>query len=80
MTKRNKLIVGAVVVLGLLYLYDRNKKMKAVAELKAGAETTALGGGDRSTLTPSLTGGLKPTLVKNLRADEIMVTTENKFL
>jgi hypothetical protein len=37
MTKQNKLIVGAVVVLGVYYLYDRNKKMKAVADLKAGA-------------------------------------------
>lgn len=38
MTKRNKLIVGAVVVLGALYLYDRNRKMKAVAQAKADAE------------------------------------------
>jgi hypothetical protein len=38
MTKQNKLIVGAVVVLGVYYLYDRNKKMKAVSDLKAGAE------------------------------------------
>lgn len=74
MTKRNKLIIGAVVVLGLLYLYDRNKKMKAVAELKAGAEKTAL------PPAPSILGGLKQPLVKNLRADSIMVTTENKFL
>ena len=41
MTKQNKLIVGAVVVLGAYYLYDRNKKMKAVADLKAGAEIKA---------------------------------------
>jgi hypothetical protein len=39
MTQRNKLIVGVVVVLGAYYLYDRNKKMKAVSDLKAGAET-----------------------------------------
>ena len=38
MTQRNKLIVGAVVILGAYYLYDRNKKMKAVSDLKAGAE------------------------------------------
>lgn len=38
MTKRNKLIVGAVVLLGVLYLYDRNRKMNAVSNLKAGAE------------------------------------------
>lgn len=41
MTQRNKLIVGALVVLGAYYLYDRNKKMKAVSDLKAGAETPA---------------------------------------
>jgi hypothetical protein len=35
MTQRNKLIVGAVVVLGAYYLYDRNKKMQEVARLKA---------------------------------------------
>jgi hypothetical protein len=41
MTQRTKLIVGAVVVLGAYYLYDRSKKMKAVADLKAGAESPA---------------------------------------
>lgn len=41
MTQKNKLIVGAVVVLGAYYLYDRNKKMKAVSDLKAGAEVIA---------------------------------------
>jgi hypothetical protein len=35
MTNTNKLIIGAVVVLAAFYLYDRNKKMKAAAELKA---------------------------------------------
>ena len=34
MTQRNKLIIGAVVVLVAYYLYDRNKKMKSVSELK----------------------------------------------
>jgi hypothetical protein len=39
MTQKNKLIVGAVVVvLGALYLYDRSKKMKALEELKAKAQ------------------------------------------
>ena len=38
MTKKNKLIVVAVVVLGALYLYDRNRKKQVVAKLKAGAE------------------------------------------
>ena len=41
MTNQNKLIVGAVVVLGAYYLYDRNKKMKAVADLKMGASEPA---------------------------------------
>jgi len=39
MTNQTKKIVGVVVVLGVLYyFYDRNKKMKAKEELKAGAE------------------------------------------
>ena len=38
MTNRNKLIIGGVVVLGAFYLYDRSKKMKALAELKAKAQ------------------------------------------
>lgn len=38
MTKRNKLIVGGVAILGAFYLYDRNNKMKAVAQLKAQEE------------------------------------------
>ena len=41
MTNQNKLIVGAVVVLGAYYLYDRNKKMKVVADLKMGASEPA---------------------------------------
>jgi hypothetical protein len=35
MTNRNKLIVGGVVVLGVLFFLSRYKKMRAVAELKA---------------------------------------------
>ena len=38
MTKQNKLIVGVVAVLVVYYFYDRNKKMKTVSDLKAGAE------------------------------------------
>jgi hypothetical protein len=39
MTKKNKLIVGAVVVvLVAYYLYDKNKKMQEVEKMKAGAE------------------------------------------
>ncbi len=66
MTKQNKLIVGAVVVLGVYYLYDRNKKMKAVSDLKAGAEVKSdvteepLRGGDRSTLVPVGSGKAMP--------------------
>jgi len=54
MTKQNKLIVGAVVVLGAYYLYDRNKKMKAVSDLKAGAETKV-----EVAEVPVVTGGFK---------------------
>ena len=71
MTNQKKLIVGAVVVLGAYYLYDRNKKMKAVSDLKAGANV--------STDTPVLPVGggsvpLEPVEVKSdLRADNIQV-------
>jgi len=42
MTNKNKLIVGGVlVVLVGYYLYDRNKKMKEVARLKALADADA---------------------------------------
>lgn len=37
MKKQNKIIVGAVVLLAVYYLYDRNRKMKKVADLKEGA-------------------------------------------
>ena len=58
MTKQNKLIVGAVVVLGAYYLYDRSKKMKAVADLKAGAEVPA-------TIQPMTSIPLEATEVKS---------------
>jgi len=41
MTNQNKLIVGAVVVLGAYYLYTKNKTKMEVADLKDGAETPA---------------------------------------
>jgi high-affinity Fe2+/Pb2+ permease len=41
MTKQNKLIVGGVVLVALLFLYDRNKKMKEVAMMKAQADMLA---------------------------------------
>ena len=53
MTQKNKLIVGGViVVLIAYYLYDRNKKMKAVADLKNGADVKS-----------SVTLGTNPELV-----------------
>jgi hypothetical protein len=65
MTNQNKLIVGAVVVLGAYYLYDRNKKMKVVADLKMGASEQALGGGNRTTLeTPMTSVPLEATEIK----------------
>ena len=63
MTQRNKLIVGGVVVLVVYYLYDRNRKMKAVADLKAGAEAPL-----PEIQSPVLTGGIKPSKME-LMAD-----------
>jgi hypothetical protein len=79
MTQRNKLIVGAVVVLVGYYLYDRSRKMRVVAELKAQeeaiakAEAQVLANSPSTKATKSLldTGGSKPI---NFRADSIMVT------
>ena len=82
MTNTNKLIIGAVVVLGVLFLLDRNKKMKEVARLKALAEEEAEA---KSIQTKSIksvletgkpqsllqTVGGKPV---NLRADAISLT------
>ena len=71
MTQRNKLIVGAVVVLGVYYLYDRSKKMKAVADLKAGAEVPT------TTIQPMTSVPLEMTEV---RADSIKLAQGgNKF-
>jgi len=41
MTKQNKLILGGVVLVVVLFLYDRNKKMKEVAMMKAKADELA---------------------------------------
>lgn len=57
MTQKNKLIVGAVVVLGALYLYDRSRKMKAKQDLVAGAEVSPA----PEVQAPVLTGGIRPT-------------------
>jgi hypothetical protein len=59
MTNQNKLIVGAVVVLGAYYLYDRSKKMKAVSDLKAGAEVPP------TTIKPMTSVPLEATEVKS---------------
>ena len=62
MTNRNKLIVGAVVLVVAYYLYDRSRKMKAVADAKAGADekpetislpSTMMGGGKSSYTSPN---------------------------
>lgn len=76
MTKQNKLIVGAVVVLGAYYLYDRNKKMKVVSDLKAGAEV-ALPPSTTTTIQPMTS---VPLVATELRADSIQVAEGgNKF-
>jgi hypothetical protein len=75
MTQRTKLIVGAVVVLGAYYLYDRNKKMKVVSDLKAGAEAPA------TTPAPTTIQPMTSVpLATELRADSIQVAQGgNKF-
>lgn len=49
MTKTNKLIVGGVVLVALLFLYDRNEKMKKMAILKAQAQADELAENQRVT-------------------------------
>ena len=56
MTQTNKLIVGGIVVLVAFYLYDRNRKMKAKEDLKAGAEISSVP--DYSAIEVG-TGGIK---------------------
>lgn len=63
MTNQNKLIVGAVVVLGAYYLYDRNKKMKAVSDLKAGAEVPP------TTIQPMTSEPIKLTEIEGVRIE-----------
>jgi len=75
MTKQNKLIVGALVVLGAYYLYDRNKKMKVVSDLKAGADVT------KDTPVLPVGGGSVPLeaveVKSELRADNIQKNMSN---
>lgn len=82
MTKQNKLIVGAVVVLVGLYLYKQNKVKNEVSDLKNGADVTPLAGGDRSTLERPLvsenlenTGGFNP--FEDMKKGKAQVTKWN---
>jgi hypothetical protein len=62
MTQKNKLIVGGVVVvLVAYYLYDRNKKMKTKADLKAGAESVKEWTPESEIGADIKLGGVKPT-------------------
>ena len=80
MTKQNKLIVGAVVVLGAYYLYSKNKTKNEVADLKNGAEVPVLQGGDRTTLETIKPMTSVPLVATELRADSIQVAEGgNKF-
>jgi hypothetical protein len=72
MTKQNKLIVGAVVVLVVYYLYDRNKKMKTVSDLKAGAEIKS-----DVTEVPVGTGGIKPAPMSIVKSQNFKEITYN---
>ena len=80
MTQKNKLIVGAVVVLGAYYLYTKNKAKSEVADLKDGADAPALKGGDRTTLETIRPMTSIPLVATELRADSIQVAEGgNKF-
>ena len=75
MTNQKKLIVGAVVVLGAYYLYDRNKKMNRVSDLKSGADVPVKM--ELETIQPMNSVTLVAT---ELRADAIQVQQGgNKF-
>ena len=79
MTQKNKLIVGAVVVLGAYYLYTKNKAKSEVADLKDGADEPVLKGGDRTTLETIRPISI-PLVATELRADSIQVAEGgNKF-
>jgi hypothetical protein len=41
MTQKNKLIIGAVVLLGAYYLYNKNKVKNELEDLKEGADYPA---------------------------------------
>jgi hypothetical protein len=71
MTKRNKIILGVAVLLVGFYLYDRNKKMKAVAEMKDMVTEEAE---EISTQLPSSNGTPMPTIKK---ANAVLVKRED---
>jgi hypothetical protein len=80
MTKQNKLIVGAVVVIGGLYALNQYRKKKVVADLKDGANTPVevaevpVGTGGIKSSQPSTIKPMSSALVKrDLRADSIQV-------
>ena len=73
MTNQNKLIVGAVVVLGAYYLYDRSKKMKVVADLKMGASEPA-------TIEPMTSVPLEATEIKGIKVRLIWLESFKMYL
>lgn len=80
MTNQKKLIVGAVVVLGVYYLYTKNKAKSEVADLKAGADEVvgvAVATPAPATIKPMAS---VPLVATKLRADSLQVEEGgNKF-
>jgi len=70
MTNQNKLIVGAVVVLGAYYLYTKNKAKMEVADLKMGASEQAL---PPSTIQPMTS---MPLVAMDVRPDSLQLEQE----
>jgi hypothetical protein len=68
MTQKNKLIVGAVVVLGAYYLYSKNKTKNEVADLKNGAnEVVGIG-----VAVPNLTAEIEaPMSITKIKSTEL---------
>jgi hypothetical protein len=62
MTNRNKLIVGAVVVIGGLYALNQYRKKKVVADLKDGANTPV-----EVAEVPVGTGGIKSSQTSTIK-------------
>jgi hypothetical protein len=80
MTQKNKLIVGAVVVLGAYYLYSKNKTKNEVSDLKDGANVTPLTNSAIATTETIKPMTSVPLVATELRADSIQVAEGgNKF-